>query len=178
MQCTNKLKQLGVVTHNYHDVHQVFPAGAFCTASESGSMRNFRAVWGVSILPFIEKNSLFADYNPAAPISNDDAVAYPPGKNKEISLTPVADYMCPSDLETGKLATTGTGFVGWTSEAYQMPATSYRGIAGRSSGGDWWWDNSGAGSRMSWRGIFHSVSAPYDLGFSRRLQLFSLSGIV
>ncbi|MDR0337054.1 MAG: DUF1559 domain-containing protein [Planctomycetaceae bacterium] len=181
MQCTNKLKQLGVATHNYHDVHQLFPAGAFYISGDTGNMRSFRAVWGVSILPFIEKNSLFADYNPAASLSNDDATAYPPGKNKEIGLTAVTDYICPSDLDAGKLATTGTGFAGWTSGDYQMPTTSYRGMAGRSSGGDWWWDSGGAGSRMGWRGIFHTVSATtwsYPAGYKYSLFQESFSSVL
>ena len=60
MQCTNHMKQLGLALHNYHDVHNEFPAGAnWITnrSNESGVSERHFAFWGTFfwVCPFIEQ---------------------------------------------------------------------------------------------------------------------------
>src|SRR5688572_19913392 len=92
MSCTNNLKQMGLALHNYHDTNQSFPPGGVtngpCCGTESG------ANWAILILPFIEQDNLYKQYNLA--ISNE--------KNNQVTLNPnlplqknIKIYNCPSD---------------------------------------------------------------------------------
>src|SRR5436190_15716662 len=64
MQCTNHLKQMGLALHNFHDTNKVFPAAddelpASTALTGSGL---WKAAWTAHILPYIEQQSLFAQY--------------------------------------------------------------------------------------------------------------------
>ena len=60
MQCTNRLKQLGLAYHNYHDVHKCFPPMRTGTHRSDGNLDdNNRAMSGfVSLLPFYEQQQV------------------------------------------------------------------------------------------------------------------------
>ena len=68
-ECTNKLRQLALAAHNYHDAHQTFPPGALVYAGLSGARADrcpprggtneSGASWSVMILPFIEQDPLY-----------------------------------------------------------------------------------------------------------------------
>jgi prepilin-type N-terminal cleavage/methylation domain-containing protein/prepilin-type processing-associated H-X9-DG protein len=110
--CKNKLKQLGLALHNYHDTHSVFPPGTvmgtnrnvsgWCNFPNDGSRGVNRAPWSVLILPFLEQTAIynqfdmnqhftgFADHSPT-----DDP--HGPGKNHETFLLQNENYQCPSD---------------------------------------------------------------------------------
>lgn len=53
-QCSNNLKQMGVAMHNYHDVHQGFPAGGWAT---------YRTTWAQSLLPFVDQQPVYDQLN-------------------------------------------------------------------------------------------------------------------
>ena len=57
MQCSNHLKQLTLALHNYHDVHNEFPAGAVNPAlpTASGGDQHARLSVFAGLLPFIEQ---------------------------------------------------------------------------------------------------------------------------
>ena len=56
-QCTNKLKQIGIAMHNYHDAYvKALPKGA-SAGSRSNLWGSF--AWTTSILPYIEQQSLY-----------------------------------------------------------------------------------------------------------------------
>jgi hypothetical protein len=68
MQCTNKLKQLGVALHNYHDTHGAIPAGMSGLANRSHSnAHRFSAMF--KLCPFIEAQSVF-DLMLNTPVAN------------------------------------------------------------------------------------------------------------
>lgn len=46
--CMNRLKQIGLALHNYHDAHKCFPPG----------MLENDASWSILLLPFLEQDSL------------------------------------------------------------------------------------------------------------------------
>lgn len=64
-QCTNKLKQLGLALHLYHDAHQAFPAAYYSDTRHAS--RNPDTLdgpggwaWGATLLPYLEQQPLDA----------------------------------------------------------------------------------------------------------------------
>jgi prepilin-type N-terminal cleavage/methylation domain-containing protein len=116
-QCLNHLKQLGLALHNYHDVHLVFPSGQIATlflpinggtpterqyadpieaVEEDVFTQNLNyhgTSWILQILPFIEQDDLYNDWNFALNvIDNGDPLLnfdQPP-------LTDIPPLYCPS----------------------------------------------------------------------------------
>jgi prepilin-type N-terminal cleavage/methylation domain-containing protein/prepilin-type processing-associated H-X9-DG protein len=95
VQCTNNLKQIGIALHGYHDAIGAFPMGyAACGRFVDGAT-DTAAGWGwaAMLLPQLEQAPLFNAANfglsVAAP-ANATAIA-----------TPLATFVCPSDLATG-----------------------------------------------------------------------------
>src|SRR2546423_1445753 len=61
MKCTNNLKQIGLALHNYHDTNGAFPVGHRLTYN--GSAQVYFTNWAILLLPYIEQNNLFVQYN-------------------------------------------------------------------------------------------------------------------
>jgi len=57
-ECANKLKQLGLALHNYHDRDGAFPP-AYIQPDTSNAQNHVMLAWGVRILPYIEQNALY-----------------------------------------------------------------------------------------------------------------------
>ncbi len=110
MECTNKLKQIGVALHNYHDAHQTFPNGAtfVCKLAADGSFETYTAsgtsyphrAWLTiffAILPFMEQQALY-DLGTSGPNAGKghfgESVAGQPWWAK------IPAYACPSDSIT------------------------------------------------------------------------------
>jgi len=103
-QCSNNLKQIGLAMHNYHDVYNCFPA-AVLTNEEGQPMRS----WRVAILPFIEQQPLFDQYNFSEPWDGPS--------NQAFHGTSIVTYRCPSDAgsaptETSYVMIVGKGTLG------------------------------------------------------------------
>ena len=98
MQCSNKLRQIGLAMHNYHDTHRVFPPGAIAFV-DSCPPSGYRAQdqgppWSVLILPYIERMSLYQDFDFSGTFS---ARLSDNGSNQALQFTPMATFQCPSD---------------------------------------------------------------------------------
>lgn len=65
-QSTNNLKQLGLALHNYHDVYGHFPSQAIYDSNGRPLLS-----WRVSILPFLECNSLYEQFHLDEPWDSD-----------------------------------------------------------------------------------------------------------
>lgn len=86
MQCSNNLKQLGLAMHNYHDVYKRLPA-AFVADDDGKPMHS----WRVAILPFIEQQMLFDQYNFNEPWDSPN--------NMRVAEQMPDTFRCPSSEE-------------------------------------------------------------------------------
>jgi prepilin-type processing-associated H-X9-DG protein len=80
MKCSNNLKQLGLASHNYHDVNNQLPPGW-----------DFATSWGqlTHMLPFMEQDNVFKTIDLKLPIT--DAL------NAPSQMLPINTFVCPSD---------------------------------------------------------------------------------
>ncbi|HWL10123.1 MAG TPA: DUF1559 domain-containing protein [Planctomicrobium sp.] len=108
--CKNKLKQLTLGLHNYHDTHSTFPPGGVSRASTfdrntstgvCGLENNHRgAPWTIHLLPFIEQANLYAQFNTNLSItSNLNGAGSTTGSpsNHDLFRLSNPNYQCPSD---------------------------------------------------------------------------------
>ncbi|MDR0337855.1 MAG: DUF1559 domain-containing protein [Planctomycetaceae bacterium] len=96
MQCANKLKQLAIATHNYHDTYQALPAGQSNIPGPT-TTDYYRGSVFVTILPFIEMASLY-DQIKTTDLGTDWSSA-----GGDVALTiPKLDFLlCSSDAAGG-----------------------------------------------------------------------------
>ena len=113
-ECTNKMKQLGVALHNYHDTHKVFPPAGVnygwadnATNAINGPILNTSG-W-VMTLPFLEQQQLYDQYDfkyaacnyirnpPTNTVTGATAVATPSTTNSDVVCTILKPFLCPSD---------------------------------------------------------------------------------
>jgi len=98
-QCINNLKQITIALHNYHDVYGSFPPA--CTRDAEGRPMHS---WRVLILPFLEGQALYDQYDLAEPWNG-------PNNRALAALIPPV-YQCPAN------------------ELFGTPTTSYLAIIG------------------------------------------------
>jgi prepilin-type N-terminal cleavage/methylation domain-containing protein/prepilin-type processing-associated H-X9-DG protein len=102
MSCSNRLKQLGLALHNYETIHKLFPP-AYVTANPAANGSAFGVgygdeyrngpsgfAWGALLLPFIEQQNLYEQFNFSAP-------CWAP-VNAASAQTKVAVFLCPSSI--------------------------------------------------------------------------------
>lgn len=99
--CINKMKQIGLALHNYHDTNNRFPAGSVlgngqtqnCTLGGS----NVRgAPWTVLILPYMELENLYDQGDITAEFVCSQLEGPNSGGNRNVWRTSVDAYQCPS----------------------------------------------------------------------------------
>ncbi|MBA2117664.1 DUF1559 domain-containing protein [Bremerella alba] len=101
MSCSNKLKQLGLALHNYHDTHLKFPFGR-SGAPENSSVPSPQLVNSqmciTTLLPFLEQRALY------------DTIDFNHGfsdiENRFIYSQPVEAVLCPSNPQNEGIAYT------------------------------------------------------------------------
>jgi prepilin-type N-terminal cleavage/methylation domain-containing protein/prepilin-type processing-associated H-X9-DG protein len=117
--CQNNLKQIGLAFHNYHDVYRRFPPGYAATGTYVDGTTDTTPGWGWAtyLLPFIEQQPLFNQFNLTQPIQN-----YPTAIQTLVSV-----YVCPSDIGTdAPFAVTDSG----GNTVCNAAPTSYAGCCG------------------------------------------------
>lgn len=87
MQCVNQLKQLGVALHNHHSAKGEFPPGGVSLSKSPD--KNFTN-WAIELLPYIERQPLYDQYDHTA--ENNDPV------NRPVLETEFDLMKCPSDM--------------------------------------------------------------------------------
>jgi prepilin-type N-terminal cleavage/methylation domain-containing protein/prepilin-type processing-associated H-X9-DG protein len=94
-ECKNKLKQLGIAIHNYHDTHSTFPMSALAMNATRPQSHGFS--WIVMTFPFFDQTTLYNRLNFNV-INLDTSTT--PVNNRQLIQTPIASLICPSDPTT------------------------------------------------------------------------------
>lgn len=102
VQCQNRLHQLSIALHNYHDAHRVFPAGSYVWGPSFRTLSGWG--WGAMLLPQIEQGAL---YNRI-----DFHVGTAVGPNQDVIRQPVPMWRCPSDIAPVEISVSLTD-IGW-----------------------------------------------------------------
>jgi len=102
-QCSNNLKNIGLAMLNYCDVNKKFPLGAVVVnnAFPTNTSFSFRDVppihwsttWAISILPQLEQQALFNQFNPGLRTSVQS--------QRQVTGFPLQIMKCPSDITAG-----------------------------------------------------------------------------
>ena len=90
IQCSNNLKQLGLAAHNYLHVKRAFPPGVNQTQYPSAPQYRGYTLF-VYLLPYVEQESLYRQWDFAIPLNNATGGASAP------SATVLAVLLCPAD---------------------------------------------------------------------------------
>jgi len=148
--CTNNLRQIGLALHNYHDSSGNLPPGNvngdFPPVVTANHTDEYYANWAIYILPYIEQQNLYAQYN--FNVRNVDPL------NLAARTTRVKTYECPADPNIGKTLTpetTGSGV------NVQFMEGSYRGMGGVSDTGANFWNRvaEANSNNQKNRGVLH-----------------------
>ncbi|QDT66441.1 DUF1559 domain-containing protein [Calycomorphotria hydatis] len=117
-ECRNKLKQLALAMHNYHDGHRTFPPGVCIAVPEGASASSVRCsrmnpAWGLYLTPFLELSAIYnaqafeqsgavwnSGSNQVGDCNSWGLVPYPP--NDANLMKVVAEvFLCPTDTQRG-----------------------------------------------------------------------------
>src|SRR5262245_21848092 len=124
VKCQNNLKQIGLGMHNYHDATGALPVGHEIRNRPDTAHDNYYANWAILILPFVEQDALFRQYD------NTKKNRDPANEPVRTAFVPV--YACPSDPNLGQILLPWTRPANGASNStdrYMMG--SYRGMSGR-----------------------------------------------
>ncbi|WP_437222055.1 DUF1559 domain-containing protein [Planctomicrobium sp. SH661] len=94
-ECKNKLKQLGLATHNYHDTHGTFPMGSIFTIPVNWNAVNFGHTYNSFILPYIDHSAAYNQLNFNLPSSSSP--------NLEVLQRKWPFQACPSNPDGARL---------------------------------------------------------------------------
>jgi Protein of unknown function (DUF1559) len=106
--CVNNLKQIALALHQYHTVYGAFPPAYI--ADEQGRPRHS---WRVLILPFLEQQSLYDQYDFREPWDG-------PNNIKLLGQMPVL-FQCPSSRAPGPAVSTFTSYVAISGPGTMFP---------------------------------------------------------
>jgi prepilin-type N-terminal cleavage/methylation domain-containing protein/prepilin-type processing-associated H-X9-DG protein len=156
LQCKNNLKQMGLALHSYHDAIGTFPSGHVELKDSAGAFQYY-VNWAISLLPYLEQDNLYRQYNNAIP--NQD-----PG-NQAFRTTYVAVYTCPVDPRAKQVIgpeTLAPSGGGQPNPPYLYMAGSYRCMTGQGDlsttntyGGYWNEVQTARNANPNGRGAFH-----------------------
>jgi prepilin-type N-terminal cleavage/methylation domain-containing protein/prepilin-type processing-associated H-X9-DG protein len=150
MQCANNLKQVGLAAHAFHDATQKLPPAWI---GDNSKDPDGWATWGVLLLPYLEQNAIFSQWDLRYPASKQKPSAY----QQQVKM-----YLCPSRpdavFSVGDFANPGGGLTDYAacfgpdalfdkSTGAIIPATGPYGT-----------DASGAPILLSWRGQLSLLS--------------------
>lgn len=106
--CKNKLKQLVLALHNYHETHSLFPPATLSNGltrnatNTCGGVTNLRPgpPWSVHLLPFLDDGARYNSFNFSEPFTAADNA---PGSITNDAAWQLSNnkFQCPSDPNSG-----------------------------------------------------------------------------
>jgi prepilin-type N-terminal cleavage/methylation domain-containing protein len=94
-RCQNNMKQLALAMQSYHETHSMFPPGVIDVDGSN------QASWAVMLLPFIDQEPLYKEFNTDAVTILTDTVPGTPDvgsiTHEQAVATQLAVMRCPSD---------------------------------------------------------------------------------
>jgi prepilin-type processing-associated H-X9-DG protein len=106
MQCTNKIKQLALAGHNFHDTHNRFPN--YSNDSHFSTKRLQHFTFYYSLLPFMEQTAIYDQVMALSPGTTGAAVSSANTSTTAVHAVTRCKWdflLCPSDSNTGQWAT-------------------------------------------------------------------------
>lgn len=88
-QCSNQMRQIGLAITNYHSAFKKLPRAWWLEMPPQHSFNG--KVWSIAILPFLEKQAVFEQYDHSRLPVNE----FSPN-NVSLAQTIIPDYVCPS----------------------------------------------------------------------------------
>jgi prepilin-type N-terminal cleavage/methylation domain-containing protein/prepilin-type processing-associated H-X9-DG protein len=96
MKCTNNLKQIGLAAHNYHDTYDGLPpAWKYEPPAPPARPTAVAESWGFNILPYLEQDNIFKQYNRDRPLFDPT--------NQALTATQLKVFQCPSAPNSNRL---------------------------------------------------------------------------
>ena len=129
MSCSNKLKQVALSLHNYHDTFDTFPPGSFESRDRTDTLSfcNYAIGWVARVLPFVEEGNRFLGIRDELPHLQPYRFADPPHNAwSPLYTSPVSVLVCPSSELGNKSPHCFSAVLPWVSE---QGALHYRGVA-------------------------------------------------
>jgi len=153
IQCMNRLKQIGLALHNFHDAQNVLPTGASVSNELS---------WNVFILPYMEQQALYERFNFRAGSYRGPPNFEGPAK-QVLALNRIDDYLCPS--ASTELAYHNSSRLGDGRQTYTSHYFGVGGPKGTTPGGGTYLhlDNPPPGSPLGYHGGY-ALQGPLGLG--------------
>jgi prepilin-type N-terminal cleavage/methylation domain-containing protein/prepilin-type processing-associated H-X9-DG protein len=111
-QCVNNLKQIGLALHNYHSVHDKFPAARPNNTFAASGGSDFDAKSGfVSLLAHIEGGAMYDGWNSNVWFGDTGAGKYVANGwyNTTSAGAKINSFLCPSDTSSLTVDLSGTG---------------------------------------------------------------------
>jgi prepilin-type N-terminal cleavage/methylation domain-containing protein/prepilin-type processing-associated H-X9-DG protein len=156
MSCSNKLKQLGLALHNYHDTNGQLPPGAqnavLPVPNPAGNTTTINGTsWIVFCLPYIEQDNLFRQYR--------FDLAYNNAINGAVGANIVPTLYCPGGPAPRKYTDPNGGVSG-------NPTTHYYGVMGP------------AGLTNPTQNFFNGITYNYTVGDAAANGAWSAHGML
>jgi prepilin-type N-terminal cleavage/methylation domain-containing protein/prepilin-type processing-associated H-X9-DG protein len=118
VECRNRLKQLGLAMHNYHDVHLMLPINT--SFNQPLGPHTATRSWIQGVLPYIEQSNLHSQIVPGAMLS----------QNRTVAGRAIVSLFCPSDSHSGLRRNLADVPIDW-----ELGVTNYKSCAGS----NWGW---------------------------------------
>lgn len=125
IQCANNLKQLGLAFHNFESARRQLPTSLRPPSNVAGSGEQSRVSVLTDLLPYMEQNAIYDQYN--------KAINWNQGTNVALGTTKIATFICPSNPDGGVLDLAPPGSVAQFQPA-RAATTDYSPIFGIAPG--------------------------------------------
>ncbi len=101
VQCANQLRNLAIGLQRFAETHGRFPASGTFLHDENLSPQPHQT-WAVAVLPFIDQENLFSEFDPAKPLTDPS--------NERAASRHVPVFLCPSDISRSRKRTSDLSY--------------------------------------------------------------------